>query len=438
MEDNMKLFGMPAESGRWVLVIVGMIIQLCLGAIYAYGALRGSIEAYFKTLGLTPTPMDMTWPFIVFLAMFAITMPLAGPYIQKMGPKKVCMVGGALCGLGWIAASFAQSPAALIPLYGIIGGLGVGIAYGCPIATSAQWFPDKRGLAVGTTVLGFGLSSAIVAYSTKYMLGNNMDIMNILKIFGIAFLIITVVLSIFLVFPPAGWKPAGWVPPAPKPGAAAKMDFMRNEMTKTGTFKGLWLCYTIGALAGLTAIGIAGAVGTEVFTPIKASELGLPLTDPAVALAVKNLIFLLIVPFALVNGLARPVFGTLTDKLGTKNTAILSFVLIFVACMLMYMFYTSGSVYILSFAILWACLGGWLAIAPTATASYFGLKDNAKNYGLIFTAYGAGAVIGGIVSAQAKMLLGGYQPFFLIVAVLALIGVVVAFMLMKPPVKKTA
>jgi MFS family permease len=268
------------------------------------------------------------------------------------------------------------------------------------------------------------------------MLGINLGIMDILKIFGIAFLIITVVLSIFLMFPPAGWKPAGWTAPAPKPGAAAKADFMRNEMTKTGTFKGLWLCYTIGALAGLTAIGISGPVGTEVFTQIKALELGLPTTAPAAATAVKDLIFLLVVPFALVNGLARPVFGTLTDKLGTKNTAILSFVLIFAACMLMYMFYTSGNAYIAAFAILWACLGGWLAIAPTATASYFGLKDNAKNYGLVFTAYGAGAVIGGIVSAQAKMLLGGYKPFFWIVAVLALLGMVVAFMMMKPPVKR--
>ncbi|MHB8117115.1 MAG: OFA family MFS transporter [Methanothrix sp.] len=438
MANDVKIFGMPAESGRWVMVIVGMIIQLCLGAVYAYGALRGSIEAYFKTLNLTPTAMDMTWPFIVFLAVFALTMPMAGPYIQKMGPKKVCMAGGALCGLGWIAASFAPSPAMLIPLYGIIGGLGVGIAYGCPIAVSAQWFPDKRGLAVGTTVLGFGLSSAIVSYSTKYMLGINLGIMDILKVFGVAFLIITVVLSVFLMFPPAGWKPAGWTAPAPKPGAAAKADFMRNEMTKTGTFKGLWLCYTIGALAGLTAIGIAGPVGTEVFTQIKALELGLPITDPAVAKAVKDLIFLLIVPFALVNGLARPVFGTLTDKLGTKNTAILAFALIFIACMLMYTNYTSGNAYIAAFAILWACLGGWLAIAPTATASYFGLKDNAKNYGLVFTAYGAGAVIGGIVSAQAKMLLGGYKPFFLIVAVLAVLGIVVAHMMMKPPVKKTA
>jgi len=443
MADDVKIFGMPAESGRWVMVIVGMIIQLCLGAVYAYGALRGSIEGYFKTLGLAPTAMDMTWPFIVFLAVFALTMPMAGPYIQKMGPKKVGIVGGALCGLGWLAASTASSPAMLIPLYGVIGGLGVGIAYGCPIAVSAQWFPDKRGLAVGTTVLGFGLSSAVISYSTKYMLGTNLGIMDILRIFGIAFLIITVVFSMFLMFPPAGWKPAGWAPPAPKPGAAVKADFMRNEMTKTGTFKGLWLCYTIGALAGLTAIGIAGPVGTEVFNPIHAAEMGLPLTDPLpadspIAKATKDLIFLLIVPFAMVNGLARPIFGTLTDKLGTKNTAILAFALILIACLLMYTSYGSGNAYILAFAILWACLGGWLAIAPTATASYFGLKDNAKNYGLVFTAYGAGAVIGGIVSAQAKMLLGGYKPFFLIVAVLAVLGIVVAQMLMKPPVKKGA
>lgn len=432
MADDVKVLGMAPESGRWVLVIVGLMIQLCLGAIYAYGALRGSITAYFKSLGLAPTAMDMTWPFIVFLLVFALTMPLAGPYIQKMGPKKVCMVGGALCGLGWIAASFATSPFMLIPLYGIIGGLGVGIAYGCPIAVSAAWFPDKRGLAVGLTVLGFGLSSAVISYSTKYMLGTGTNIMKILQIFGIVFLVVTVVLSMFLAFPKAGWCPAGWKPPAPKAGAAPAANLTRDEMSKTGTFRGLWLCYTVGALAGLTAIGIAGPVGTEVFTPIYAAQMGLQATAPEVVKAVTDYIFLLIVPFALVNGLGRPVFGTLTDKLGPKNTALVTYVLIFAACMLMYIQYGSGTAYIICFLLLWACLGGWLAIAPTATASFFGTKDYAKNYGLVFTAYGAGAVIGGIVSAQAKDLMGGYQPFFLIVAALAVIGAIVAVMMMKP------
>lgn len=412
-------------GGRWGLVIVGMIIQLCLGAIYAYGVLRNPLLDHFKGLGQDPSAMAMTWPFIVFLALFAITMPLAGPYIQKMGPKKVCMVGGALCGVGWLAASFASSPTMLIPLYGIIGGIGVGIAYGAPIAVSAQWFPDKRGLAVGLTVLGFGFSSAIITYATKFLMAGGWDIMRIMQTFGIVFIIVTVVLSIFLKFPPAGYKPAGWAPPAPAAGAAAKVDFMRNEMSKTKTFYGLWLCYTIGALAGLAAIGISGPVGKEVFANAGMEEA-----------AATSLIFTLILPFAICNGAGRPIFGSLTDKLKPRGAAILSYVLILVASLAMYTNYSSVYAYILSFALLWGCLGGWLAIAPTATASYFGMKDNAKNYGLVFTAYGAGAIIGGIVSAQAKDLLGAYKPFFLIVAALAVLGLVVAFVLMKPPEAK--
>jgi MFS transporter, OFA family, oxalate/formate antiporter len=422
MADDVKILGMPAASGRWLMVLVGLVIQLCLGAIYAYGVVRVPITAYFKSLGLAPTAMDMTWPFIIFLLCFAFTMPLAGPYIQKVGPKKVSMVGGALVGIAWFVASFATSPLMLIPLYGIIGGVGVGIAYGCGIAVAAAWFPDKRGLAVGLTVLGFGFSSALITQINKFLLDGGMGIMTVLKTFGVAFFIITIVLSLFLAFPPAGWCPAGWKPPAPKAGAAPGANLTRAEMTKTSTFYGLWLCYTIGALAGLTAIGIAGPVGQDM---LKGAGLGVP--------EATALITTLIFPFALANGLGRPIFGTLTDKLNPRNTALITYVLIIAACLLIYTSYASPTAYMIGFILLWGCLGGWLAIAPTATASYFGTKEYAKNYGLIFTAYGIGAAIGGIVSAQAKDLLGAYQPFFLIVAGLAVLGMVSAVFLMKPP-----
>ena len=422
MADDVKVLGMPAASGRWLMVLVGLVIQLCLGAIYAYGVVRVPITAYFKSLGLAPTAMDMTWPFITFLLCFALTMPLAGPYIQKVGPKKVSMVGGALVGIAWFAASFGTSPLMLIPLYGIIGGIGVGIAYGCPIAVSAAWFPDKRGLAVGLTVLGFGFSSAIITQLNKFLLDGGMSIMGVLKIFGIAFFIITIVLSLFLAFPPAGWCPTGWTPPAPKAGAAPSANLTRAEMTKTSTFYGLWLCYTIGSLAGLTAIGIAGPVGQDMLK-------GAGFDVPAATAMITSLIF----PFALANGVGRPIFGTLTDKLNPRNTALITYVLIIAACLLIYTSYASPTAYMIGFITLWGCLGGWLAIAPAATANYFGTKDYAKNYGLLYTAYGVGAVIGGIVSAQAKDLLGAYQPFFLIVAVLAVLGIVLAFVLMKPP-----
>jgi MFS family permease len=157
------------------------------------------------------------------------------------------------------------------------------------------------------------------------------------------------------------------------------------------------------------------------------------------------LTFQLILPFAICNGLARPIFGTLTDKLTPKNAAILTFVGIIVACLLQYTSYSSVTAYIVTFCLLWGCLGAWLAIAPAATATYFGMKDNAKNYGLMFTAYGVGAVVGGIVSAEIAATTAAktgfqdaYRPFFLVVAVLAVLGVVIAFMLMKPPVKQTA
>ena len=429
MANDVKVLGMAPESGRWLMVIVGLIIQLCLGAIYAYGVVRVPLLAYFKTLGLAPTAMEMTWPFIVFLLCFAISMPLAGPYIQKMGPKKVCMVGGALVGIGWFAASFASSPLMLIPLYGIIGGIGVGIAYGCPIAVSAAWFPDKRGLAVGLTVLGFGFSAFLISQINAILVANYGGIIGSLKIFGVAFFIITIVLAQLLAFPPAGWSPAGWKPPAPKAGAAPAANLTRSEMQKTKTFYGLWLCYTIGALAGLTAIGIVGPVGADI---------GAKMIPPIDAKTAAVFVTGLTLPFALCNGLGRPIFGTLTDKLTPRNTALITYALIFVACILLYTNYNSFDVYKISFALLWGSLGGWLAIAPTATASYFGTKDYAKNYGLVFTAYGVGAAVGGIVSAQAKDLLGAYQPFFLIVAALAVLGAIVAFVLMKPPHVATA
>lgn len=197
---------------------------------------------------------------------------------------------------------------------------------------------------------------------------------------------------------------------------------MRDQMVKTRTFKGLWICYTIGALAGLTAIGISGPVGLEVF-----SNAGMSLETA------NALIFALILPFAALNGLGRPLFGTLSDKITPQSTAVLTFAIIIVACLIMYFGYSSMWAYIICFSLLWGCLGGWMAIAPVATASYFGMKDNARNYGLLFTAYGAGAIIGGVVSAQAKDLLGDFQPFFLILAVLGIGGIVVAKTLMKQP-----
>jgi MFS family permease len=426
MDDDVKVLGMPAETGRWLLVLIGTIIELCLGAVYAYSVLSVPLKKIFTDplsaggFGLTVSAIEMQLPYIVSLAMFAITMPLVGKYIEKMGPRKVGMIGGVIVGLGWILASFATSPITLALLYGFVAGVGVGVAYGCPITTSARWFPDKRGLAVGLTLLGFGFS-AFVTGKVADTLTASVGIFNTFRLLGIGFLVISVVLSMFLVFPPAGWCPRGWTPPGAVAGIA-KADFTREEMTKTKTFIGLWVCYTIGALAGLMAIGVAKPAGMEV-----AGNAGMDTVAAGV------LMTNLILPFAFCNAVGRPIFGSLTDKLTPPRAAILSYILIIVASLLVYLQPASVNMYTIAFSLLWLCLGGWLAIAPAATASYFGTKDYARNYGLVFTAYGVGAIVGNLMAGAAKDMLGGYVNVFPYVAVLSVLGIIVAIVLLKPP-----
>jgi MFS family permease len=404
---------MDAEKGRWLLVVLGMIINLCLGSVYAWSVFVAPLTNYFtKDLGQTVTASEVLLPFSVFLAFFAIAMPFTGKYIEKYGPRNITIVGGCLTGLGWLLSSFAGSVQWLYLFYGVIAGAGVGIAYGVPVAVAARWFPDRRGLAVGLTLLGFGFSAVLTANIAGFLIGAS-GVMNAFRFFGIAFIILIVVLAMPLKFPQAGWKPAGWTPPAPAPGAAVTCEFRREQMFKSSTFYGLWLCYFIGCLAGLMAIGIAKPVGTDVGV-----ETGLAT--------------MLVGVFAIFNGFGRPLFGALTDKLTPRNTAMISFVLIAFASLLIWQL-ASVPVYILVFIILWGCLGGWLAIAPTATASYFGTGDYPRCYGVMFLAYGAGGIAGPQLAGFIKTSTGSYLGVFPIVLILAIIGLFIAFALVKPP-----
>jgi MFS family permease len=412
-EINDKILGMDAEKGRWVLIILGMIINLCLGSIYSWSVFVGPLTNYFtKELGQTVTANEILLPFSVFLAFFAIAMPFTGKFIEKYGPRNITIIGGCLTGLGWLLSSFAGSVQWLYIFYGVIAGAGVGIAYGVPVAVAARWFPDRRGLAVGLTLLGFGFSAVLTANIAGFLIGAS-GVMNTFRVFGIAFIILIVLLAMPLKFPAAGWKPAGWTPPSPAAGQVVTCEFKREQMLKTSTFYTLWACYFIGCLAGLMAIGIAKPVGVDVGV-----EAGLAT--------------MLVGAFAVFNGFGRPVFGTLTDKLTPRNTAMVSFVLIALASLLIWQI-PSVPIYILAFAVLWGCLGGWLAIAPTATGSYFGTSDYPRCYGVMFLAYGAGGIAGPQLAGFIKTTTGSYLGVFPYVLVLAVIGLVIAFALLKPP-----
>jgi len=407
------LFGMPLERGRWVLVASGLIINLWMGSIYAWSVFVGPLTGYYTVeLGQAVTANDILMPFSVFLAVFALTMPFTGKIIDKYGPRNVTICGGVLTGLGWLLASFSSSVLMLSVVYGVIGGIGVGIAYSVLVAVSARWFPDRRGFAVGLTVLGVGFSAFFTANIAGWLIGT-WGVMNTFRTFGVVIIVLTTLLALPMEFPPTGWVPSGWTPPGLKPGEEKPCEYSRSLMLRSSSFYGLWACYFIGSLAGLMAISIAQPAGTDV-----GIETGVAT--------------FLVGFFAIFNGAGRPVFGALTDRFTPRNAAMVSFVLIALASLLMWQV-PVVPVYILAFAVLWGCLGGWLAIAPTTTAWYFGTRDYPRCYGVVFLAYGAGAIAGPQLAGFIKTSTGSYIGVFPYVLALAAAGILIAFTLMKPP-----
>ncbi len=394
------VFGLPAKKGRWLFVLLGLLLLLCLGTVYSWSIFRKPLEELF---GINATQSGL--PFTFFLVLYAGLMPIAGFYIEKLGPSKMAALGGIVMGTGYILSSFSNNLLTLVVSYGIIGGGGVGIAYGVPLAVAAKWFPDKKGLAVGLTVIGFGLSPLVTAPLSKIMI-TSFGVLPTFRILGIMFTVIIVAISVTLRLPEPDW--ASSVQNSSTNFHHTK-ERSQKPIYKSPTFYTLWFCYALGTFAGLGAIGISSPVAQEIIQ-----------LDPNVAAFAVSL-------FAILNGLGRPLFGWLTDRLKPKGAAIIAYTLILIASILM----LNAGVgqtwsYLVAFGLFWMSLGGWLAIAPTATMSLFNPNDYAKNYGLIFTAYGVGALFGNIVVGQIRDFFGSYTFVFIPTAILAVIGIFIA------------
>jgi OFA family oxalate/formate antiporter-like MFS transporter len=409
----MTLLGLVPEEGRWILIALGLCINLALGSIYAWSVFLDPLVTHFQARGEPVSVSGMLLPFSLFLVAFALAMPLAGRYIETQGPRRVTFLGGLLTGIGWLLASFAPTPMILTLAFGGIGGIGVGITYGVPLTLAARWFPDRRGTALGLTLLGFGISALLTGSIAGLFLGMY-GVITTFRIFGVTFLLLIPLLGLPLSLPPAGWRPSGWTPPPGPALLAVTGECTRGEMVRTPAFYGLWVSFFIACAAGLMAVSIALPVGTE-----------------AVGLE-SGMATLLVGFFAIFNGGGRPLFGALTDRLNPRNTAMLSFGLITVGSLLLWRLPTPAT-YILAFALLWGSQGAWPAIAPTSTAAFFGTRDYPRCYGVVYLAYGAGALAGPMLAGSIRTATGSYLGVFPWIAVLAVSGIVISYCLMRPP-----
>ncbi|HKL76469.1 MAG TPA: OFA family MFS transporter [Halanaerobiales bacterium] len=395
------------NNKRWIFIPLGILIFMCLGTVYSWSVFRKPVEDLLK---INATQSGL--PYMFFLFFYAVLMPVAGGFIDEYNPKFMTIIGGLIVSLGWFLSGFATNIIMLSITYGIIAGGGVGITYGVPIAVAAKWYPDKKGLAVGLTLLGFGLSPFVTAPLAN-MLVASYGVLKTFKILGIGFAVIISLLALPLKFPDSIK-----ISNSNKSDNNKSINIKTAEMLKKKTFYGLWGNYIIGTLIGLMAIGITTPVAVEIIN----------LNAAKAALMVSL--------FSIFNGLGRPLFGWITDEFSPKIASIISYVLIIIASILML---NAGNgkmiIFTIAFSLFWLNLGGWLAIAPAATGIFFGAKNYSKNYGYVFTAYGIGAILGTLISGRIKDLLGSYIFTFYPTIVLAIIGLILTIVLLKKPEK---
>lgn len=402
---------------RWTMVAAALVMQLCLGILYAYSVVRGPL---MKEVGYTVKQAG--YPYMASLFFFAVGMIMAGRWQDKAGPKIVGITGGVLLALGAaVAGAMYTNLGGLIFGYGILGGLGVGFAYVTPIATCIKWFPDKRGTITGLAVFGFGAGTLVFGPLLSKLIAT--------RGIGPTFYIVAAIMLVFVCgaaamfkVPPAGYKPAGWNPPAPVPGAqVVKTNYLPGEIIQTGSFWTLWLIYFIGAAAGLMIIGQAVPIGVEVAK-----------LDKAVAAGGLGIM-------ALLNGLGRLFWGGMSDKLGRTKTVMACFVVYILAFVFVLPNSSTFLIWLVGVCAVGFAYGGYLALMPSLTADYFGTKSLGANYGYLFTAWGIAGVGGPFMIDFIKTATGAFTNAMYITAAACVVGIVLAALAKPPkPVAETA
>lgn len=414
---------------RWLVVLGAVLIQLCLGAIYAWSVFTVPLVQAGWTKAQTQGV------FAAGLATFAIVMVLAGRMLPKLGPRLVAMAGGLCLGMGYILGGLIGKTdfTGLFLLIGIIGGAGIGLAYVVPIAVGMRWFPDKKGLITGLAVAGFGFGALLwvkLADSWGHLLASpsflginfGLGLSKTFVIYGFIFLVSVVIGGVWMKYPPEGWKPEGWTPPKPTDSKATGLvDFSSLQMLKTHQYYMILLTFVFGASAGLMSIGLM-----KLFPMTALMAKGMGQAQASAIAGTAMAVF-----YALANGIGRIAWGAISDKLGRKTSIILMMATQGVIVILFQWMAGTPALLYLGATLIGFNFGGNFALFPTITADTFGTRFVGQNYGWVFLAYGIGGIFGPMLGGRLGDM-GNFPLAFTICGILCLMASVIISLVKAP------
>jgi OFA family oxalate/formate antiporter-like MFS transporter len=401
-------------SNRWFIAAAAVVMQVALGAVYAWSVFRTPL---MKNFGWTISQVTFTFELAILTLGFASF--LGGLWMAKAGPRVVGIAGGILYGLGVFLASLSADRLWMLYLtYGLVGGAGIGLAYIVPIATLVKWFPDKRGMITGIAVAGFG-SGALITAPVASRLIISVGVLPTFAILGVIYLIAVVGASLFMRNPPEGFRPAGWQPSTTEQAQRAVKDYTIREALGTWQWYALWALLFLNVSAGIAVISQAAPMAQEIAR-----------VD---ALTAASLVAII----SIANAAGRFFWAWFSDFIGRRWVFLSLFLLQAVLFFLMPRISTFAVLAVVCFIIV-LCYGGGFGTMPAFTADYFGPKNVGSIYGLMLTAWGFGGVLGPMLIAYVRQTTGAYTQAFYIIAGIMLVSAIIPFMVRPPRVPAAA
>jgi len=390
-------------KNRWLIVLSAVVIHLSIGSAYMYSVFKRPLA---DALGWSSTETSLAFTVAIFF--LGLSAAVFGPFVERRGPRASALVAAVLFAGGHAIAGAAVAAGSLWLFYvgyGVVGGIGLGIGYISPVSTLVTWFPDRRGMATGMAVLGFG-AGALLASPIAARLIQSVGISQTFFVLGAVFLVLMASGASYIAKPPAGWTPAAAASGTRRTRVTEDLaQLTAREALRTPRFWMLWVMMFINISAGIMLISVA--------SPLAQEQIGMTAVAAAAMVGLMGLF----------NGAGRIGWASASDYLGRENVFILFFAVQLAAFLLLPLTSNALLFQVLLFTVL-TMYGGGFASLPAFIGDLFGTKQLAAIHGLLLTAWSMAGIVGPMVVAFVRDRTGSYELSFYLFAGLLLLALV--------------
>jgi len=399
------------EKNRWLMALSAVGVHICIGSVYAWSVYVKPIQEQMSW-----TLTDVTIAFSIAIFFLGLSAALMGKFVEKNGPRVSAIIAASLFGLGTMGAGLAimmESKMLLYFFYGVLGGCGLGIGYISPVSTLVKWFPDKRGMATGLAIMGFGFASAIWGPTIKILI-EAVGISGTFFILGAFYFVIMFASALYLEKPEEGYLPKKFKQKIKEGKKKIKEDLENltlNEAVKTPRFYGLWIMLFINITCGIAIIGVA--------SPLLQEVLGLSAIAAAAAVGLMGIF----------NGAGRLMWASLSDYLTRPVVYVIFFLTQIIA---FYMLPSIKEIIVFQVVLyfIMTCYGGGFAAIPAYIGDIFGTKELGAIHGYILTAWAAAGLVGPLIISMVKDSTGSYSQTLYVFAAFFIVALIVSILML--------